>query len=162
VGRDSIGRHLISQSIVIGAMDRKPTGSTHRTSAGTAGDLGRGGCNVSELFSMLGQPHMLRLLSALVESDPASLRFTEIQGRLGLSPKTLSLRLRTLVEGGFVTRRSFREIPPRVEYQATAKLVRLSQLFEILREWAEENTMHATPTVSVVGRMPIRAVTSGN
>lgn len=103
---------------------------------------------------MLGQTHMLGLLSTLVASGPGSLRFTELQVRLRMSPKTLSLRLRTLVEAGFVTRHAFREIPPRVEYQATTKLVRLSALFDILEAWAEENTLHATPTVSVVGRIP--------
>jgi DNA-binding HxlR family transcriptional regulator len=85
-----------------------------------------------------------------------SLRFTELQVRLQISPKTLSLRLRTLVEGGFVTRHAFREIPPRVEYQPTPKLVQLSSLFDLIRAWSAENSMHATPTVSVVGRLPTR------
>jgi DNA-binding HxlR family transcriptional regulator len=110
---------------------------------------------------MLGQPHMLRLLSTLIESVPQSLRFTEIQTQLQLSPKTLSLRLKTLVEGGFATRRAFREIPPRVEYQATAKLLQLSTLFVLLRGWSEQNTMHATPSVSIVGRLPPRANPAG-
>ncbi len=105
---------------------------------------------------MLGQPHMLRLLSTLIERGSGSLRFTEIQVGLQLSPKTLSLRLKTLVEGGFVTRHAYREIPPRVEYQATAKLLQLSSLFDLLRAWANENTMHATATVSVIGRIPSR------
>ncbi|MCI4373096.1 MAG: helix-turn-helix transcriptional regulator [Thermoplasmata archaeon] len=116
------------------------------------------GCNVSELFAMLGQPHMLSILATLIGSGPGSLRFTEIQNRLHLSPKTLSSRLRTLVEGGFATRHAFREIPPRVEYQATAKLVQLGTLFDLLRGWAEENTMHATLTVSVTGKVPARTV----
>jgi DNA-binding HxlR family transcriptional regulator len=115
------------------------------------------GCDVSELFALLGQPHMLRLLAVLNESGADSLRFTELQLRLRISPKTLSLRLRTLVEGGFVTRHAFREIPPRVEYQPTAKLVQLNSLFELLRGWATQNTMHATPIVSVIGRHPPRA-----
>jgi DNA-binding HxlR family transcriptional regulator len=114
------------------------------------------GCNVSEVFAMLGQPHMLRILAAMNESGVVSLRFTELQVRLQISPKTLSLRLRTLVEGGFVTRHAFREIPPRVEYQPTPKLVQLSSLFDLIRAWSAENSMHATPTVSVVGRLPTR------
>jgi|SRR5271155_4569950 len=128
-----------------------PEGPRRRRGAGPPG-----GCDVSELFALLGQPHMLRILSALNESGSDSLRFTELQVRLQLSPKTLSLRLRTLVEGGFVTRHAFREIPPRVEYQPTAKLVQLSTLFALLREWATENTMHATPILSVIGRHPPR------
>jgi DNA-binding HxlR family transcriptional regulator len=105
---------------------------------------------------MLGQPHMLRILAALNDAQPNSLRFSEFQDRLQLSPKTLSLRLRTLVEAGFVTRHAFREIPPRVEYQATGKLVQLGGLFELLQVWARENTMHATPMLSVIGRHPPR------
>jgi DNA-binding HxlR family transcriptional regulator len=114
------------------------------------------GCDVSELFALLGQPHMLRILAQLNDSGSRSLRFTELQLRLQMSPKTLSLRLHTLVEGGFVTRHAFREIPPRVEYQPTPKLVQLSSLFDLLRVWATENTMHATPMVSVIGRHPGR------
>src|SRR3954452_9373431 len=37
----------------------------------------------------------------------------------GISPRTLSLRLRALEEHGIVDRKTFAEVPPRVEYRLT-------------------------------------------
>jgi DNA-binding HxlR family transcriptional regulator len=111
------------------------------------------GCQVGELFAMLGRPHVLRILEVLVTNRGTPLRFTTLQARLGLSPKTLAQRLRTLVEAGFLTRRSYNEIPPRVEYEVTSKATDLGDLFRMLGRWAQDHTMTAVPTVSVVGRV---------
>jgi DNA-binding HxlR family transcriptional regulator len=113
----------------------------------------RVGCPVSELFAVLGRPHMLQILHAFQESGGAPIRFNELQTRLGISPKTLSSRLRTLVEGGFLTRRAYNEIPPRVEYQPSTKTGELADLFEALDLWAQRNTVHQVPMVSTVGRV---------
>ncbi|MCI4360590.1 MAG: helix-turn-helix transcriptional regulator [Thermoplasmata archaeon] len=120
----------------------------------TAGASGPTGCKVSELFVVLGRPHMLQVLHAFKQSAGAPLRFGELQDQLGISPKTLASRLRTLVEGGFLARRSFNEIPPRVEYQPTPKTQELMELFRSLDAWAERNTVHEVRMVSVVGRLP--------
>ena len=49
-------------------------------------------------------------------------RFCELERSLaGISPRTLSLRLRALEEEGIVERQTFPEVPPRVEYVLTAK-----------------------------------------
>ncbi len=49
-------------------------------------------------------------------------RFTELaRSLIGISPKTLSERLRSLEAEQIVTRRCFAEMPPRVEYTLTAK-----------------------------------------
>ncbi len=111
------------------------------------------GCEIGDLFAMLGRPHMLRLLHLFVEAKEASIRFTDLQNRLRLSPKTLSQRLRTLVEAGFLARHTFNEIPPRVEYQATPKTAQLAELFGVLASWARRNTLTAVPRISVVGRV---------
>ena len=47
-------------------------------------------------------------------------RFCELERSLaGISPRTLSLRLRALEEEGIVERQTFAEVPPRVEYSLT-------------------------------------------
>jgi len=97
---------------------------------------------------------MLQILHAFEESSGAPIRFNELQKRLKVSPKTLSARLRTLVEAGFLARRAYNEIPPRVEYQPTAKTDELGDLFRALDRWSERNTLHPVPMVSVVGRVP--------
>src|ERR1700736_1328283 len=49
-------------------------------------------------------------------------RFNQLERSLhGISPKTLSERLRTLEEEGIVYRQTFAEVPPRVEYSLTEK-----------------------------------------
>jgi DNA-binding HxlR family transcriptional regulator len=47
-------------------------------------------------------------------------RFSALERSLaGISPKTLSERLKGLEMAGIITRRSFAEVPPRVEYTLT-------------------------------------------
>ena len=47
-------------------------------------------------------------------------RFCELERSLeGISPRTLSLRLRALEEEGIVERHTYPEVPPRVEYALT-------------------------------------------
>ena len=51
-----------------------------------------------------------------------SQRFCELERSLdGISPRTLSLRLRALEDSGIVERRTYPEVPPRVEYALTEK-----------------------------------------
>lgn len=111
------------------------------------------GCAVGDLFAMLGKPHMLGLLHAFCAAS-GPIRFRDLEAQLRIPPKTLSQRLRTLVERGFLARQAYSEIPPRVEYAPTRKLMELLPLFAALDTWAKENTMTATPVVSVVGAVP--------
>ena len=63
-------------------------------------------------------------------------RFCELERSLeGISPRTLSLRLRALEEEGIVERRTFPEVPPRVEYQLTEKGRDLLPIIESMREY---------------------------
>lgn len=49
-------------------------------------------------------------------------RFCELERSLkGISPRTLSLRLRELEAQGIVDRHTYAEVPPRVEYRLTDK-----------------------------------------
>ena len=110
------------------------------------------GCPVGSLFSMLGQPHMLRVLHEFLNVDSQPTRFGELQRELDLSPRTLSSRLKALVEAGLLVRRRYSEIPPRVEYEATQKARELGQLFREMETWASHNTLTVVSSVSVVGR----------
>ena len=55
----------------------------------------------------------------------------------GVSPKTLTDRLRELEEHGVVERTIYAEIPPRVEYKLTELGKGAWPLIEALREWGE-------------------------
>jgi len=65
-----------------------------------------------------------------------SSRFCELERSLeGISPRTLSLRLRALEEEGIVERHTFPEVPPRVEYALTGKGEALVPLVEDMRRY---------------------------
>jgi DNA-binding HxlR family transcriptional regulator len=63
-------------------------------------------------------------------------RFCELQRSLaGISPGTLSQRLRSLEEEGIVERREFAETPPRVEYRLTDKGRDLVPIVDAMRAY---------------------------
>ncbi len=63
-------------------------------------------------------------------------RFCELERSLrGISPRTLSIRLRTLEEAGIVARRTYPEVPPRVEYALTEKGRALVPIIEGMRTY---------------------------
>jgi DNA-binding HxlR family transcriptional regulator len=68
-----------------------------------------------------------------------STRFSELERSLaGISPRTLSLRLRALEEEGIVERTTYPQVPPRVEYSLTEKGRALVPLIEDMRAYGRE------------------------
>ncbi len=65
-------------------------------------------------------------------------RFCELERSLnGISPRTLSLRLRSLEEEEIVERQTFAEVPPRVEYALTPKGLALLPIIDTMRSYGE-------------------------
>lgn len=65
-------------------------------------------------------------------------RFCELERSLaGISPRTLSLRLRALEEEGVLERHTYPEMPPRVEYALTEKGMALVPIVEGMRAYGE-------------------------
>ena len=63
-------------------------------------------------------------------------RFCELERSLqGISPRTLSLRLRALEDEGIVERQTYPEVPPRVEYALTEKGRALLPIIEDMRAY---------------------------
>jgi DNA-binding HxlR family transcriptional regulator len=61
-------------------------------------------------------------------------RFNQLERSLdGISPKTLSERLRTLEDEGILLRQTFADVPHRVEYSLTEKGRDLVQVVESMR-----------------------------
>jgi DNA-binding HxlR family transcriptional regulator len=80
-----------------------------------------------------------------------SRRFCELERSLqGISPRTLSLRLRALEENGIVERKTYPEVPPRVEYGLTEKGQALVPLIEDMRAYGRRWLLDAERQGSAV------------
>ncbi len=71
-------------------------------------------CPVARTAQIIGGKWTLLIIRDLATGVK---RFNQLERSLqGISPKTLSERLRTLEEEGIILRQTFAEVPPRVEY----------------------------------------------
>lgn len=92
----------------------------------------------ADLFQLLGKAHALPLLYE-ISSENKAWRFNEIQDAVEVNQQTLSRRLDELVEASLLTRQSYDEIPPRVEYETTELTQSLKPALYYIRRWAEVN-----------------------
>ena len=94
-------------------------------------------CPVTKILGCLSKKWALLILRELRAGRAR--RFNELlKGMLGVSPRTLSKRLKELEEKGLVSRKRFDEIPPRVEYSLTGKGKALISCFKHLDGWAKK------------------------
>lgn len=93
-------------------------------------------CPVCKTAEIISGKWTLLVIRDLADGE---LRFCELERSLdGISPRTLSLRLRALEEEGIVARHTFPEVPPRVEYGLTDKGRDLVPLIESMRTYGEQ------------------------
>ncbi len=93
-------------------------------------------CPVCRTADLVCGKWTLLLVRELAEGQS---RFCELERSLtGISPRTLSLRLRALEEEGIVARQTFPEVPPRVEYALTEKGRALLPIIEDMRTFGAE------------------------
>ena len=100
---------------------------------------GPGNCPIQDAIASIADKWKLLILMEL--SDAPVLRFKELQRRLGtVSQKVLTSALRDLEADGLVDRTVFAEVPPRVEYRATAAVHSLLPILDQLNTWAQERS----------------------
>src|SRR4051812_10272247 len=93
-------------------------------------------CPVCRTADVVCGKWTMLIIRALAEG---SCRFCELERSLeGISPRTLSLRLRGLEEEGVLERRTYPEVPPRVEYALTEKGRALVPIVETMRAYGIE------------------------
>jgi DNA-binding HxlR family transcriptional regulator len=93
-------------------------------------------CPVTACAEILSGKWTILLIRDLADGRS---RFCELERSLeGISPRTLSLRLRALEEQGIVERKTFPEVPPRVEYSLTSKGEGLVPIIEGMRQYGRE------------------------
>jgi DNA-binding HxlR family transcriptional regulator len=93
-------------------------------------------CGVTATADILSGKWTILLVRDLADG---CCRFCELERSLeGISPRTLSLRLRALEERGIVERKTFPEVPPRVEYTLTDKGRALVPIIEDMRTYGRD------------------------
>ena len=91
-------------------------------------------CPVKGVIDLVGKKWVLLIVNSLGNFKVQ--RFKDLQNRLkGISPKTLSDTLTRLQEKGLVSRKSFNEIPPRVEYRLTEDGKEFREIIQPLIIW---------------------------
>ncbi len=90
-------------------------------------------CPIEKTMSVIGGKWTFMILRDLF-SGPK--RFGELQRAInGVSPRTLSLRLKELENEGIIIRVIYSEIPPHVEYSLTEKGQTLRPIFDAMKDW---------------------------
>jgi DNA-binding HxlR family transcriptional regulator len=106
-------------------------------------------CPIQFVVDILGSKWSILILRELWDQDR---RTNELLKALpGISSKTLTVRLRGLEEHGLITRRTYAEVPPRVEYAITAKGKELqpviTALHQVGQQWLQQQDGCACPLV---------------
>lgn len=96
-------------------------------------------CPIRNVLARISDKWTLLVLYVLAENEEKK-RFGQLRKELpDISQKMLTATLRTLEEDGFVTRKMYTEIPPRVEYGLTDRALSLFPHIASLIIWAKEN-----------------------
>jgi DNA-binding HxlR family transcriptional regulator len=104
-------------------------------------------CSVAACAEIVGAKWTAILVHDLSEGPR---RFSELEHSCaGISPRTLSERLRALEAEGIVVRRSYPESPPRVEYELTEKGEALLPIIDAMRDfghaWLASDVLASRP-----------------
>jgi DNA-binding HxlR family transcriptional regulator len=94
---------------------------------------GSGTCAVAATAELIASKWTPLIVHDLSEGPR---RFMQLEHACpGISPRTLSERLQMLEQEGIVTRHSYPESPPRVEYELTEKGAALLPIIEAMRQF---------------------------
>jgi len=97
-------------------------------------------CPVARTLDIVGDRWTILILRELLTHD--SRRFQDLETSLrGISPNTLSARLKNLEEHDMVTRRLYEEHPPRAEYVLTQKGREFGPALRALQVWGQKHTV---------------------
>ena len=96
-------------------------------------------CPSRRVLAVLAEKWTLLIVTQLADGP---MRTSEIRrGVEGVSEKMLIQTLRKLESFGLVSRRSYPEVPPRVEYRLTPLGRSLARLAGLFGRWVERNVM---------------------
>lgn len=92
-------------------------------------------CSLTMALSVIGGKWKPIIIARL---DKSSKRFGQLDASIiGISRKVLTTQLKELVDDKLISRTSFDEIPPRVEYTLTDKGRELIPIFKEIGKWGK-------------------------
>ena len=98
------------------------------------------GCEIANTIEFLGRKHMLGILKMMYDTQ-GPMRFSEFSKILKINTKTLSDRLKELVDSGILNKLIYNETPPRSEYVLTKAGHDLTPLFDELQKFEKKHVV---------------------
>lgn len=97
-------------------------------------------CPIRNVLAKISDKWSLLVIYTLNQHRSEALRFNTLRRLIpDISQKMLTSTLRSLEVDGYVTRKVFAEVPPRVEYSLTERSYTLIPIIDTLIAWAAEN-----------------------
>ncbi|NOX82232.1 MAG: helix-turn-helix transcriptional regulator [Alphaproteobacteria bacterium] len=94
----------------------------------------QGPCPMPSIARLIGGKWKLIILQILIFNGTK--RFNELRRSIdGITQTMLTNQLRALEADGLIARRIYPEVPPRVEYSATARAMDLQDMFLAMHKW---------------------------
>jgi DNA-binding HxlR family transcriptional regulator len=94
-------------------------------------------CPIRDVLDRIGDQWSLLILEAL---GIGTMRFNELGREIGdISRQMLARTLRRLEEDGFISRKIYAEVPPRVEYSLTELGHSFMVPMKLMVQWADDN-----------------------
>jgi DNA-binding HxlR family transcriptional regulator len=90
---------------------------------------------VAAAVTIFGDKWTPLLIRVLVDT---TLRFSQLQEKTGINPRTLSERLLRLEEEGIIKKVIYPEVPPKTEYSLTKKGEDLVPILQSMADWGEK------------------------
>lgn len=97
-------------------------------------------CPIRNVLARICDKWSLLVIYTLHTHGEEPLRFNALRKLIpDISQKMLTSTLRTLEEDGYVSRKVYAEVPPRVEYTLTSRAISLIPIIDELIGWAFNN-----------------------
>ncbi len=91
---------------------------------------------ISKAARIIGSKWTLLILNSLLKGTK---RFGELQREVGkINPRTLSKRLQDLEKEGYITKKIFAQVPPKVEYSLTKKAQVFKKVVSAVKDCGEK------------------------
>lgn len=93
-------------------------------------------CPVATTVGLIGSKWKLLILRDLLTGPK---RYNELRKSLtGISQKVLTSSLKSMVEDGLVTKISYPEVPPRVEYSLSLLGESMKPVIQVMEQWGKD------------------------